>query len=265
MTDPVSAPPASSASWAPASVLFCALLQIVTPTLPFIGIGEPIGAQSDSVRTLITPAGWAFSIWGPLYSGSIASAVYQFLAPQRRSALLAQIRMPAAGAFLGNALWAAYTQLYGLSAVSSAIILFTLICLLTIFRRLIVWPSGFRTGERWFVVLPLTALAAWLTVATVVNISASLSYHGVSAGDAAATIAAVILIVAGLIAAAALIGSRGNPPYALVFLWALAAIYAAGGQEAPAIAAASIVAALLVVAGAVLGWRRGGRARWLRR
>ncbi|RYE45107.1 MAG: hypothetical protein EOP21_06875, partial [Hyphomicrobiales bacterium] len=49
-------------------VTLAALLQIATPMLPSLGVGDPIGSQSDSVRTLITPAGWAFSIWGALYT-----------------------------------------------------------------------------------------------------------------------------------------------------------------------------------------------------
>jgi hypothetical protein len=97
------------------AVLLTAALQILTPLLPQIGIGEPIGSRSLAVRTLITPAGWAFSIWGALYLGATVFAVYQALPAQRQNALLHRLRWPAAGAFLGNALWAAYTQLYGLT------------------------------------------------------------------------------------------------------------------------------------------------------
>ena len=37
----------------------------------------------------------------------------------------------------------------------------------------------------------------------------------------------LVVLLAGVVAASALLRGRGNPPYALVFLWALAAIYAA--------------------------------------
>ncbi|OWK31353.1 hypothetical protein [Sphingomonas dokdonensis] len=236
------------------AVMVAAVLQILTPLLPQLGIGEPIGARSDAVRTLITPAGWAFSIWGALYAGSLAFAIWQLLPAQRGNRLLQRVRWPAAGAFFGNAIWAAHTQVYGLSAISVAIIAWTLVCLLVIYRA----GSDVRlsAGERWFVYLPLSALTAWLTVATTVNIAASLRFHGVEGGAAAALIGATIVVVAGLIAAAALVRGRGNLPYAAVFLWALAAIYAAGGQVAGLIAAACAVAALLVVGGAFVGARR---------
>lgn len=258
---PPHAPPADSMPRL--AVIAFALLQILTPVLPIFGIGEPIGSQSDSVRTLITPAGWAFSIWGPLYSGSILFAIYQMLPAQRNNALVARLRWPAAGAFLGNALWAAYTQVAGLTVVSAAIIIWTLVCLLIAYRRLADHPARFTSGERWLAVLPLSALAAWLTVATIVNIAAALRFHGVEAGGAAPIISALIVVVGGVIAGTALLRSGGNPVYALVLLWALGAIYASGGQQTNLVAAATFVAALLVIGGAVLGMRDQGRDRWL--
>ena len=218
-------------------------------------MGRPIGDQSDAVRTLITPAGWAFSIWGPLYLGSTLFAIYQLLPAQRDNPLIARIRWPAAGAFLGNGLWAAYTQVFGLSAISVSIIILTLACLVAIYRVFERAPLG--TGERWLAYVPLSALTAWLTVATTVNVAASLRFHGVEGGAAAPMIAGAVVVAAGVIAATALIRGRGNLPYALVFLWALAAIFAAGGQEAALVAGATAVSAVLVVVGLVTGMRRG--------
>jgi hypothetical protein len=244
--------------------LLFAVLQILTPLLPQLGFGRPIGDQSDDVRTLITPAGWAFSIWGLLYAGSLVFAVYQALPAVRRNELLARIRLPAAGAFLGNALWAAYTQLFGLSLVSVAIILFTLVCLLSVYRTFAASDRAFSGSERWCVVLPLSALASWLTVASIVNVAASLRFHGVDLGEAAPLMAAAVLTVAGVIAAAALRGGHGNPAYAVVFLWALSAVYAAGGQRSGAVAAGVGIAALLVLGAAIWGLRHGGIRHWMR-
>ncbi|KZE11450.1 MULTISPECIES: hypothetical protein [Sphingomonas] len=245
--------------------IICAVSQLLTPLLPGIGIGRSIGEQSNMVRTLVTPAGWAFAIWGALYTGTIVFAVYQALPKQRGNPLLARLRMPAAGAFLGNALWAAYTQLFGLSFPSAIIILFTLLCLIATLRTFSGWPHGFSAGERWCAALPLTALTSWLTVASIVNIAATLRFHGVDAGAAAPLVSALLLVVAGAIAAAALIATRGCPPYALVFLWALAAIWAAGGQAATLVALAVLAAALLVVVGTLTGLSRGGVRHWLGR
>ena len=243
-------------------VMAAAILQIAATSLPALGIGEPIGSQSDEVRSLVTPAGWAFSIWGPLFAGSIVFAVYQALPAQRYSELLARLRWPAAGAFLGNALWALYTQVFGLSAISAMIIIFTLVCLAQTYRVFASWEPAFSRRQRWLAVLPLSALAAWLTAATIVNISASLRYHGVNAGEAGPLIAAVVVLTGGIIASLALARGRGNPPYALVFLWALAAIYAAGGQRVELVAGTAVVAAILVVIGTAIGLKSAGLHRW---
>ena len=244
------------------AVIVAALLQIVTTSLPALGIGDPIGSQSNAVRTLITPAGWAFSIWGPLFAGTIAFAIYQALPGQRTSALLARIRLPAASAFLGNALWALYTQFFGLAVFSAVIIILTLSCLIAIYRVFARWEPNFSTGERWLAVLPLSALAAWLTAATIVNIAATLLFYGVDGGEAAPLISALVVLTGGIIACLALVRGRGNPFYAVVFLWALSAIYAAGGQRAEPVAIATGVAALLVIAGAAIGLRSASLRRW---
>jgi hypothetical protein len=246
------------------AVVAFAVLQVVTPALPALGIGEPIGERSQAVRTLVTPAGWAFSIWGPLYAGSFLFAAYQALPAHRGDPLIARLRWPAAGAFAGNAVWAAYVQVAGLTALSVVVIGWTLLCLLTAYRRLTDWPARYTTGQRWCAVVPLSALAAWLTVATTVNVAASLRFHGVEAGEAAPSVSAAVVLLAGAVAGVALLRGRGNPAYALVLLWALAAIGAAigaaGGGETGAVAVAVGVAALLVIAGAVTGWRRSHRA-----
>lgn len=247
------------------AVLAFAILQILVPILPNLGVGTEIGERSDTVRTLITPAGWAFSIWGPLYAGSLAYAVFQLLPPQHRNPLLGRIGWPSAGAFLGNAMWALYAQSYGLTWVSAAIILFTLLCLLAIYRAFALERGGFTGAELWLAVLPLSALAAWLTAASIVNIAASLQYHDVALPLDPAMAAAAVVLVGGVIAAAALANTRGNPWYALVFLWALAAIHAAHGAQLPLIGAATILAALLVAASALLRLsRRENREHWFR-
>ena len=249
-------PPRTRIMPAIVAVIAFAIFQVAVTILPSIGVGEAIGSQSAAVRTLITPAGWAFSIWGLLYAGAFLFAAYQALPAQTDNRLVARLRWPAAGAFAGNAVWAAYVQFAGLSAVSVVVIIWTLLCVLTAFSRIAAWGTSYTTGERWCAVVPLSALAAWLTVATTVNIAASLRFHGVESGNATPLVSATIIVVAGAVAGAALLCGRGNPAYAAVILWALSAIYAAGGSQADLVAAAAVVAALLVLLGAITGWRR---------
>lgn len=243
------------------AVLGAAIFQILTPTLPLLGIGRLIGDQSASVQTLITPAGWAFSIWSFLYAGSLAYAVYQALPAQRDSRLLAGLRWPSAGAFVGNGLWALYTQLDDLTFVSVLIIATTLACLVSVYRQL-ADARRLTRGEQWLVALPLSALTAWLTAATIVNVAASLNYHGVTPAIDRTVLAGAIILVGGVIASATIRRGAGNVWYALVFLWALAGIYGRNGAFA-AIAASCAVAALAVIATTAFGLRRPeARGHW---
>ena len=113
----------SGSSFDVALVIFAAILQIAVSFLSSLGIGTPIGENSDRVSTLVTPAGWAFSIWGALYLAALIFAAYQALSAQRNDALIAQIRRPAAVAFLANASWATYVQLVDVTFLSVIIIL----------------------------------------------------------------------------------------------------------------------------------------------
>lgn len=242
------------------ATLILAFAQIATPLLPMIGIGQAVGEQSDQTQTLITPAGWAFAIWGPLYFGTIVYAIWQLLPAQRDSALVRRIGWHAGGAFLGNALWVAYTQVWGLGLPSVLIILFTLINQLAILR-IFASTTSFTAGERLAAVLPLSALAGWLTAATIVNIAAALNYHDIAMPGPAPLVSAAILLVGGAIVAAALVGTRGNPWYPLPFLWALFAIHQNYGQVHDEIATATIVAGLAVIATLVVMLTGGERRR----
>ncbi len=229
------------------AILIAVIIQIGATFLPQLGFGEPIGDRSDSVRTLITPSGWAFSIWGFLFLGSAIYAVWQALPAQRDNALINRIGWLSVGALAAQGVWATYTQFANLTVISVVIIAFSLVCLLGILRHLVSPPNAFTAPERWIVALTFSALAAWLTAATIVNVSATLAYYGIGGNFAHPLITAAIIVVGGIIAATAVARSRGNPWYAAVFLWALLAIYFRGGQESSAIAIATGVSALAVI------------------
>lgn len=126
-------------------------------------------------------------------------------------------------------------------------------CLIFIYRNL-TWRN-YTLGERWCVYLPLSALAAWLTVAATVNIAASLRYHGLEGGSFSPLIGATVVVTTGMIAAAALIRGQGNPQYAAVFLWALTAIHSARGQQQGLIVVSTIIAGILVIGGSLIRLR----------
>ena len=246
------------------AIILAVVWQIGATFLPQLGLGEAIGDRSDSVRTLITPAGWAFAIWGPLFFGSAVFAVWQALPGQARSELAGRIGWLAAIALAAQGVWATYTQFANLTFVSAVIIAVSLGSLLAIMRVLTVYERPFTGAERWLVALLFSALAAWLTAATIVNITASLVYHGVGGGMAYPLMTAGLIVTGGVIASTAVYRSRGNPWYAAVFCWALLAISQRGGQLFDTIMAACAAAAVVVIAAAIAGLRNpANRRHWL--
>lgn len=254
-----------------AAIILAVVCQIGSTFLPALGFGEQIGDRSDSVRTLITPSGWAFAIWGPLFLGSAIFAIWQALPSQRNNALLDRIGWPAAVALAAQGVWAIYTQFNNLTVISAIIIFTSLIGLLMVLRALVshgvglgIGHASFTAKERWIVALVFSALAAWLTAASIVNVSATLRYSGFGAETTYPLVTAIMVAIGGIIAALATVRSRGNPWYALVFCWALIAIYFRGGQVDAMIALACIGSGMLVAMAAFIGLSRpNNRRHWL--
>ena len=92
------------------AIILAVVVQIGSSFLPELGLGQPIGNRSDAIRTLITPSGWAFAIWGPLFLGSTIYAIWQALPAHRHNALLARIGWPSVIALAAQGVWAIYTQ-----------------------------------------------------------------------------------------------------------------------------------------------------------
>ncbi len=177
--------------------------------------------------------------------------------------LLERIGWPSVLALSMQGVWAIYTQFANLTALSAIIILTSLVALLIILRTLVAFERPMSTAERIIVAVTFSALAAWLTAASIVNIAATLVYHAIFADGPYPMITAAIIVVGGIIAALATLRSRGNPWYALVFSWALLAIYFAGGQEYGAIAIACVVSGVLVLGAAIIGLSdKGNRFHW---
>jgi len=212
--------------------------------------GVPLGGQttgeiSAKYPSLFTPAGYVFSIWGLIYFGLAAFVVWQALPGQRANGRLAAIRTPFVINCLGNAAWIFawhYDQLL-LSVVLMLVILGTLV---QIYRRLGAGTTEMPAAERWFARLPFSIYTAWITVATIANISAvQISQGWEDAGIDAVTWTLIKIALAGTIAVTVLFRRR-DIAFTLVAVWASAGI-AVKQAATPEVAGAALVIALLGV------------------
>jgi len=82
-------------------VLAAAIAQVAAAALLNIGAFEN---TDRALPVFIQPAGWAFSIWGLIYTLSLIYAVYQII-PTNDNKILRATRLPALAGFLGSIAW----------------------------------------------------------------------------------------------------------------------------------------------------------------
>lgn len=188
--------------------------------------GKNIGEVSNTTfaDVLITPAGYAFAIWGLIYTGLIAFSIYQALPAQRHQAAIAQVSWAVIGACLLQIFWV-YAFLTARFWLSVALMLGILACLMAAYvQTRSVRPSR---SVRWLLRSPISIYFSWITVAAVVNVSSALLISLPPIWSTAFTgsvgLTAVMMVVsAGLAATVAL--KYKDAAYPAVTVWALSAI-----------------------------------------
>jgi len=223
------------------------IFNILANALPLNGLNT--GVISDRFKVYFVPAGYVFSIWGIIYIGMLAYAIYQALPSQRSNPRLRQTGYLVAASGLANIAWLFlwHYEQFPLTIVAMLILLGLLI---TIYLRLGI--GGFRasTGETWAVRVPFSIYLGWITVATVANATSLLDYlkwngFGIAPEIWMLIVLAAVLVIAGLVSL-----TRRDVAYALVLLWALVGI-AVKHSAVTLVSAASLVTAALVVAALV--------------
>jgi benzodiazapine receptor len=196
-------------------------VNVLANALPINGLNT--GAISDRFSIYFVPAGYVFSIWGLIYLGLIAFAVYQALPGQRENPHVRRIGYLYALSSLGNIIWIFlwhYTR-FVLTLPAMLVILGTLTAM---FLRLWARRGDLKVADRWAIYAPLSVYLGWISVATVANVTQVLTYLGWGGwGIGPQAWAFIMLLVAAGIAMA--MGLRhANGAYVAVFVWAYVGI-----------------------------------------
>jgi hypothetical protein len=186
--------------------------------------GLTIGEISQNIfkNVLITPASYAFAIWGLIYLGLISFAIFQALPAQKSDGLLYKIGYKLAITSISQIIWVfcfLYRQ-YDASMVAMLCILFPLIGAY--------WSLPFKTRvsrwQQWLIKLPISIYLAWISVATIVNGAILLEFWQWDGWGLSPEVWTVImLLIAGLITHFVVL-PRLDFAYAGVFIWAAIAI-----------------------------------------
>lgn len=210
--------------------------------------GQSVGEIANTVLAgvLLTPANYAFAIWGLIYLGLIAYGIYQLRPAQRQDPTIrrvSQLLLVACGAQIGWIFLFTW-QWFSLSILAMVAILLPLI---GAYLHLGIGQTPVNRGRRWYAHYPFSIYLAWISVATVINVASALYAGGWGGWGLSPELWTVVMTVVSGAIAALVIWQRRDIAFTLVFLWAYGAI-AARHSEVPLIwGTAAIVSSLLLL------------------
>ncbi len=209
--------------------------------------GLSIGEISNTFfkEVLITPANYAFAIWGLIYLGLITFGVYQGLPAQRQNPSLRRMDYLLVLACFAQIGWVFLFQ-YRLFALSLVAMLGILLPLIGIYLRLGIGNRSVPRQQKWFVHIPLSIYLAWISVATIVNVALTLYDLGWSGWGINPEVWTAIALLAGAAIAATVIIQRADIAFTFVIVWAFVAI-AVRQANRPLIAATAAGLAFVLV------------------
>lgn len=226
------------------SVVLALAVNILASTLPLNG--QNTGEISDRFQVYFVPAGYVFAIWGIIYIGWIAFAVYQALPANRENPRLRDLGYLFAWSGVFNATWL-FCWHYNLFGLSVLVMLTLLGLLIAGYLKLNVGRANPNTPEKWCVDIPFSIYLGWISVAAVANITDWLylvEWNGF--GVAPEAWAVIMLVVANLLGLGMAI-TRRDAGYLFVLVWSFIGI--AQKQAGTALVANSAWAAALFALG----------------
>ena len=189
-------------------------------------------------RPSVQPAGYAFAIWGVIFTWLL---VYAGMGMIRRTPEWDLPRLPYVASVLIGSVWLAVAS----SAPITATVLILMMGACTFAAFLMASPSQ----SRWLIQAPLALYAGWLTAACSVSLGVILAGYGILSDTASAlTMLAVVLVTA--IAMQRLRPTM--PVYSVAVIWAALGIVQVNWQPNPTVAWAALGGAALLTAAALI-------------
>ena len=203
------------------TILATIVVNVLANALPING--QNTGAISDRFQVYFVPAGYVFSIWGVIYIGLIAFAIFQALPSQRENPRLRAAGWWIALGGLANIAWIFlwHYEQFPLTLIAMLVLLGTLIIT---YLRLDIGRSTVSKAETWAARVPFSIYLGWITVATVANVTSLLYFLNWDGFGIAPEVWMWIVLAVVLVIAALMNFSRRDIAYTAVILWALAGI-----------------------------------------
>lgn len=249
------------------AVLLLAAAQLLAPLLLFLGNFNDQTAKPPltAAPNPATPAGYAFAIWGVIYIGALAYAVYQALPSNAHDQLLERIGWPTAAGYALCIGWLLAAR-FGPGWMTVPIIFGMLLCLTSALLVVARWHEPMGTTRQVLVAAPLGLYVGWLSAAAFVNAADVLPGYGFDRfGLSPQAFGCLVVIAAGVLASAIALATSAYLPYIAAVMWALVAIIMNSGlpQRGNLVSTSAAVAAMLLAGLAASLWLPSLRARGL--
>jgi hypothetical protein len=224
---------------------------VATIVVNFLSSNLPIngrtpGEIADQFQVYFVPAGYVFSIWGLIYLGLIAYAIYQALPSQRDNPRLIRIGYLVPLSCVANIAWI-FLWHYDCYPWSLAAMVALLVSLIATYLRLGIGRIRVSALERWTTQVTFSIYLGWITVATIANVTSVLDYVKWDGWGISPEVWTIIMLVAALAIASAVSLTRGDIAYMLVIIWAFVGI-AVKFPDVPMVSTTAwVVTALLVI------------------
>jgi benzodiazapine receptor len=202
---------------------------------------------SDANPTLITPAGYVFSIWGIIYILLGIFVVFQALPSQKQKGYQERIGWLFVLSGIVNIAWLFLWQ-FGYLSLSIVLMFLLLAALIAIYLRLNIGRSAVSFGEKLAVHLPFSVYLGWITIASIANVAVTLvSMKWDGFGISQETWAFLIVVIA-LLITLLVIATRKDVAYGLVVIWALLGIAVKQSGNQNIVTTTEISAVVIVIA-----------------
>ena len=215
--------------------------------------GKNTAEISNANPTLITPAGYVFSIWGIIYFMLGVFVIFQALPREKERKYHGKIGWMFVLSSLFNIVWLFLWQFEYL--VFSVVLMFMLLAsLILIYLRLDIGKSEVAIREKLAIHLPFSTYLGWITIASIANVSVTLvSLDWGGFGISFETWATLVVIIALLIAIIVLI-TRKDIAYGLVIIWAFVgiAVGQSGNQNIVTLTQVSAIIVLITLISSIL-------------
>lgn len=211
--------------------------------------GKTTGEISNQINVLITPAGYAFSIWSLIYVLIGIWIIRQFIGDRGNSPVYTHTWPWFLLSGLFNVSWILAWH-YEFFLLSVVIMLLYLASLIMLYRRL--------TEARGTILekAPFSLNLGWISVATIVNIAYVLKWYGWDGFGLSDEIWTMIMLIIGTVLAFLFRIKEGDFLYPLVFVWAYIAIGVKNIGDADMAAITAFIAAVIILIVDFIPWRK---------